>query len=322
MTAPYAPSPVSPRPRRRGGVVGPLILIFIGAVFLLQNVGYLPPNFWVNLWRLWPLILVLVGIELLLAHRIPWLAVAGLAGAVLVVGAVAINVNSQGQAAPSGVTTSTQTDLGGATQAAVTLRFGAGQLNVGPLDQAQPNQLASTTYTGPPPLAPQAQYSVSDGGAGLLEYQSSGRGGPGGFVPFGDGGGSNSARMDLSLATGVLITSFNIQTGAADTHLDLSRLHVSELDMSVGAATTWLRFPEAAGITTAHISGGASTITLEIPEGVAAQIQHHGGLTTLNVDQTRFPQVSDSLYRSPDYASAQNKVDLNIETGVTTIQIN
>jgi hypothetical protein len=39
------------------------------------------------------------------------------------------------------------------------------------------------------------------------------------------------------------------------------------------------------------------------------------------VDQSRFPQVSDSMFRSPDYDTAQNKVDLNIETGVTTITI-
>jgi len=319
LSAPYAPPPVAPRPRRRGGVVGPLILIFIGAVFLLQNTGYLPPNFWVNLWRLWPLILVLIGIELLLAHRIPWLAVAGLTALVLLLGAVAINVNVPGQAGPPGVTSTAQTELGEATQAAVTLRFGACQLNVGPIAHPTPNQLASMTYAGPPPLAPQPQYLVS-GGVGHLDYSGSGRGGPPGFAPF--GGGSNSARVDVSLAPGVPITSFSVQTGAADAHLDLARLNVSALDMSVGAATTWLRFPEAAGTTTAHISGGASMITLEIPQGVAAQIQHHGGLTTLTVDQTRFPQVSDSLFRSPDYQSAQNKVDLNIETGVTTIQIN
>jgi len=63
-------------------VVGPLVLIFIGGVFLLQNAGYLPPNFWVNLWRLWPLVLVLAGIELLLAHRVPWLVLSGLAACV------------------------------------------------------------------------------------------------------------------------------------------------------------------------------------------------------------------------------------------------
>ena len=68
-----------PRQRRRGGVVWPLILIFIGGVFLLENTGYLPPNFWMNLWRLWPLVLVLVGIELLFASRIPWVALAGVA---------------------------------------------------------------------------------------------------------------------------------------------------------------------------------------------------------------------------------------------------
>jgi hypothetical protein len=28
------------------------------------------------------------------------------------------------------------------------------------------------------------------------------------------------------------------------------------------------------------------------------------------------------MYRSPDYDSAQNKLDLNLETGVTTIQVN
>jgi hypothetical protein len=128
--------------------------------------------------------------------------------------------------------------------------------------------------------------------------------------------------MDLNLAPSVPITSLVVQTGAADAHLDLSTLHVSNIDMSIGAATAWVRFPERASTTTAHLSGGASTITLEIPQGVAAQIRHRGGLTTFTIDQTRFPQVGDSLYRSPDYDTAQNKLDINIETGITTIQVN
>ena len=36
----------------------------------------------------------------------------------------------------------------------------------------------------------------------------------------------------------------------------------------------------------------------------------------MDIDQDRFPLVSDGLYRSPDYATAQNKVDLTIETGL------
>jgi hypothetical protein len=321
LTAPYSgPPPVAPRQRRRGAVVWPLVLIFLGGVFLLQNLGYLPPNFWVNLWKLWPLVLVLVGIELLLAHRVPWVALAGLAAIVLILGAVATQTNLPASDSAPQSTSSVHTDLGGASQAAVTVRFGAGQLNVGPIEQPRPNELASMTYEGPPDLAPVPRYAPVGGGIGQLEYQSSGRGGPG--IPFVNGRGGSSAHMDLNLAPNVPITSFVVQTGATDARLDLSTLRVSAIDMSIGAATTWVRFPEAAGTTTAHISGGASTITLEVPQGVAAQIRHRGGLSTVNVDQNRFPLVSDGLYRSTDYDTAPNKVDINLETGVTTIQVN
>jgi hypothetical protein len=54
---------------------------------------------------------------------------------------------------------------------------------------------------------------------------------------------------------------------------------------------------------------------------VAAQIRHRGGLSTFTIDQSRFPQVDEGVYRSPDYDTAQNRVDLDIETGVTTIRV-
>jgi hypothetical protein len=298
-------------------VIWPLILIFIGGVFLLQNTGYLPQNFWVNLWRLWPVVLVLIGVELLLAHRVHWLILLGLAAVVLVAGAVGINMEMPGST-DTGVTTTRQTNLDGASKAAVTVRFGAGTLNLGPILQPAADQLASMTYQGPQQLVPEPRYTVS-GGVGQLEYLSSPKGGPG-PVPFATGR-ADATQMDLTLSPQVPITSLTVQTGATNARLDLSGLQVGALDLSIGAATTWLRLPEAAGLTTAHISGGASTLTIEVPQGVAAQIQLRGGLSTVNVDQSRFPQVSDNLYRSPDYDTATNKVDLSIETGVTTIQI-
>src|SRR5579859_3803475 len=137
------------------------------------------------------------------------------------------------------VSRTTQTELGGATQAAVTVRFGAGQLNIGPLVQPTDSELATMAYDGPAELAPQASYSP-DGGTGQLDYQVFGRG-PG-FIPF--VGGASSSRMDLNLSPSVPITSLTVQTGATDAHLDLSGLRISNLDFSVGAASTWIRLPE------------------------------------------------------------------------------
>ena len=70
-----------------------------------------------------------------------------------------------------------------------------------------------------------------------------------------------------------------------------------------------------------HVSGGASSITVEVPAGVAASIRHRGGLSTMSVDISRFPQTGDGVYRSPDYDSAVSRVDVTIETGITSIQV-
>ena len=312
LGAPSAPPPTLHRQRRRGGVVWPLLLIFVGGVFLLENMGYLPPNFWTNLWSLWPLVLVLIGIELLLSHRVPWPGLAALAAVVLIGGAVATNWNWHAGAGAA-TTTSDQTDLDGASQAAVTLRFGAGQLTVGPITDPRQGELAVMGYSGPSGLQPRAQYTPESGGVGQLTYSMGGR--P--ESPFVGGG---SPRADLGLATDVPITSLNVETGATDARLDLSSLRISNLEFSVGVARTWIRLPQS-GATTVHISGGASSIMLEIPDGVAARIQHHGGLSTLTVDQTRFPLVSEGLYESPGFDSAPNKVDIQLETGITTIQV-
>jgi Domain of unknown function (DUF5668) len=315
------------RTPRRSGIVWPLILIVVGGIFLLQNLGLLAPTAWLGLWRLWPLLLVLIGIDLLLAHRRSLAVLVGLMVAIFALGLVAGMVDVPGLSTPrqtpggAGVTSRAQTQaLRGATQAAVTLRFGAGQLDVGPLLNGGPDDLASMTYDGPPGAAPEAQYSVANG-VGRLDYQLSGRA-AGGFVPFfgNRGGSSGASRLDVNLRPDLPL-SLTVQTGATQARLDLSQLRVSSLDVSLGAADTWVRLPENAGATTAHFSGGATSLTLEIPNGVAAQIRTRGGLNTVSIDQTRFPAAGADTYRSPDYATATNKVDITVETGVSTIRV-
>jgi Domain of unknown function (DUF5668) len=307
------------RPRRRGSVIGPLMLIFIGGVFLLQNAGIVAPTVWGNLWRLWPVVLVLVGIELLFGSRAGWLV--GIVGLVAVGAALSFaagwNFDPHVTASRSPAVTRTfRTDVGSAQQASVTVRFGAGQLEIGPLGGGAPEQLASMTYEGPTELVAEPNYSVV-GGNGRLEYQLNGRGGSA-LMPFTDD--RNSPHMAINLAPNVPITTLLVQSGAADAKLDLSSLRVTNLDLAVGAAATRVRLPDA-GVTNVHISSGASTLTLEIPPGVAARIRHRGGLSTLNVDQTRFPASGDDRYQSSDWETAQNKADISLETGVTTIQI-
>ncbi len=56
--------------RRRGGIpVGGILLIFIGAVLLLQTLGVLPWSLWFTLWWFWPVILIIAGLLIIFALR-------------------------------------------------------------------------------------------------------------------------------------------------------------------------------------------------------------------------------------------------------------
>lgn len=304
--------------------MGPLILIFLGTVFLLQNTGVLPSTFWLSLWRLWPLILILAGVELMFAHRLPWFGLAVFGAVILAAGAFAIRspqpmMPPQAPHAPQPplVNRTVATELNGANQAQVNIRYGAGRLQVDPLPDADASRLALMSFDGPDGTGPVPRYTVGRTGLAQLTYDLDN-----GDHRFPFGGDARNNSVHIQLNPHVPLTSLSIQTGATDAHLDLGQLQLRSLDLSLGAATAWVGLPSVIdGTSTVHVSGGAATLTLQVPEGVAASIRHRGGLTTLNVNTTRFPQVSEGMYRSPDYDSAARRLDISLETGLTTIQV-
>ncbi|MBM2810355.1 MAG: hypothetical protein HW416_1114 [Chloroflexi bacterium] len=53
-------------------LVGPAVLIAFGILLLLTNLGLIPVDVWRMTWRLWPLLLVALGLELLITGRASW----------------------------------------------------------------------------------------------------------------------------------------------------------------------------------------------------------------------------------------------------------
>jgi len=50
---------------RRPGFTGPLILITLGFLLLSNNLGLIPHGFFGMLWRFWPVLLILLGLDVL-----------------------------------------------------------------------------------------------------------------------------------------------------------------------------------------------------------------------------------------------------------------
>ena len=112
-----------------------------------------------------------------------------------------------------------------------------------------------------------------------------------------------------------------IDSGASASVLDLSDLKVTDLDIDTGASSTDLTLPMEAENMHVAVDTGASSLKVNVPAGVAASIRIKSGITSVNVN-SRFPRQDGGLYQSSDYASSTNRVDITIDAGVGSIDIN
>jgi hypothetical protein len=263
---------------RSSNLFWPVILILIGVLFLLQNLGLLGGNVWS---LFWPLLLILFGVWVLL----------GATGRRRM-------AEAQDVAVP----------LEGAARARIRIRHGAGRLSV--KGGAGGDQLLAGSFGGG------LDHRVQRNGDALDVEMSIPEAGMQ-FMPWMWGPGST---LDWSFAlNGQIPLSLDIEGGANEVELDLTDLLVDDLRLKTGASSTNLTLPAHAGMTHADIGSGAASAVIRVPPGVAARIQVRGGLSSIDVDG-RFARVGND-YESPDYATAANKVDLRVETGVGSVKI-
>ena len=135
----------SPARERHRSIVGPVILIGLGALFLAQNTGLVSGTTWLNIWRFWPVLLILAGVEMVLG-RAGWggalatgliaVVALGLVGFAAVSGTMlywnSSNTFTTSIAVPT-VVDQVSEDLRGIQSATVDLRHNAGRLQIGAL---------------------------------------------------------------------------------------------------------------------------------------------------------------------------------------------
>jgi hypothetical protein len=199
--------------------------------------------------------------------------------------------------------------LEGAARVNLRVNHGAGRLRMVPGDDL--NDLAEGDFSGGLSLRSQRMGDTLE-----VEMSVPTRNFPMGPWFWGQRG------MDWSVALNREIPlHLDIRTGANESDLDLSGLQVTELRLSTGASSTRLVLPDSAGYTRARVEAGAASLNIRIPQNVAGQIRCQGGLASINVDTIRFAPMSSGLYQSPDYDSVVNRVDLEVQAGVGSVDI-
>jgi hypothetical protein len=285
------------------GIAWPLFVVLVGAAGVVSALLYGTRGL-SGLWALtWPVAWIVVGASLLasttgslatgpgelISEYWPWALV--VLGVWFVIGALV----------PGGrPVESLAIPLGGATRAAVRIKFGAGELVTRP---AAPGNLVDGTFRGGV-----RQRLLGPGQVELSQDMSDG-------LPFVERGSS----WDVGLTAEVPLD-LRLDTGAYRGRIDLGELRVATLELHTGASETHIRLPRSAGATSVRAESGAASLTLEVPAGVAARVRARMALGSTDVDQARFPRVGD-LFQSPDYETASNRVDIDAQGGVGSLRV-
>ncbi len=295
---------------RRGGLVGPIILIAAGLLFLLSNLGVVDWSIWRSVLSLWPIILIGIGLDLLVGRRssLGSFVVALLVLALLLGGVwyLAAGTSFTGEMATYAISQPLQD----ATQAQVEIKAGAGTLNFGPLAASDHLVAGEVKLRSNQRLDEKARTS---GDTAIYQLTTSGPN----FFLAPTVGKKAIEQWDLQLNPAIP-TDLDIGTGVGDARVDLSRMSLTSLTLGVGVGNANIILPER-GRLEVDVSGGIGKLTLRLPGGMAARVDAGSGIGKVDV-RGDFKRRGE-IYQSPDYETAADRIDMKIHAGIGNIVV-
>lgn len=294
----------------RGGLVGPILLIGLGLVLLAQNLGWVGADLWWNLLRMWPLILIAIGIDLLIPRRS---ALGTLLALVLVVAVFVGGFWLSGislQPAPPAETESVSVPALNVSGARIRIQPPAASLHVHALpgSQALVEGSVPRSRTG----KVQADWSTS-GSVADVEITAGGL-----FVGPLVGDGTEAWRLGLSPEVPLHL---EISSGAGIVEANLTGLQIEGLEVSLGLGRSVITLP-AGGNFRGSVSGAVGQTVVIIPEGAAVRVRMTTGLGGVETPEGRRPfDLGDNEYTSPGFDTAPERIELEIDQALGQIII-
>jgi len=300
----------------RRGVFWPLLLIALGVLFLMGNFGLISGVSWRAILSLWPLLLVLIGLDIAFARRWPLPTLAAeilviVAGLALAATSSTVGFFGFPTGGGNGVA-DVSAPRGGATAMSVTVNGGAGHYRVSGgatdlVDAHSANPDLRLRTSGP---AARPDLRVDQVGPEGL-FRNTGQ-----------------VDIDVHLASDVP-TSFTMNSGAGEFDVDLSDVRVTDVRMNTGASTLRLVLPKPSGDVAVRIDAGASNLVVTVPDGVDARISTSGGLLTLRSDNVRLGEgggtggcvACGSSVQTSGYSSAKDRVTVTMTAGASSITV-
>jgi hypothetical protein len=270
-------------------------------------------DIWLTIGRLWPLILVAMGLDIILGRGSGiWPALAILVIILLFASGVWV-VQTTGSVF-SGELHSQEINqpIGDAIKAKIEVNFGTGQLEIG--ENAEEDVLVSGVIELTDSEVLDNEYRLASGIAYVL-FDSHGQQ----YYPswlFGDN--RNQTRNWRIYLTNEIPIELIVDIGVGQSEIDLRDIQLSRLDIDCGVGEAAVYLP-GDGQYTAYVNGGVGQLKVYVPKGLPVQIIVESGLGN-NTVMGDYHQ-SGNVYTSSTYKESDERVNLYVDGGVGNISI-
>lgn len=301
--------------KNNGNFLLGLILIVIGGFWIAGTVGLIELSLVYMLFKFWPVLLIVAGINILFKGNKGVLLLTIL---ILVAGGLYAVQNPEkipgvkhwqfdadykwGEPV---VRVDDQYDLSDTNSARLKLDLGAGDIHV-----------ASTTedqflYSVPDYNLSRSVFTDDDGAEIVFKHNK-------GFGPFG-----YSEEDDIKFyfeLPNEITWDIQVDVGAADTTLDLKDLIVKTVDIDSGASDTKLILGNKSDYTYVDLDTGVSDFELSIKEGVGVRIKSDQVISDNNFVASGLEENGD-YHQTPNYDEADSQVEVEIDSAISDIKI-
>lgn len=322
-------------------IIKGLTLILIGIIFLANTLGILEWSVWSNIFKLWPLLLVSLGLSLILRGKD--LSFLGpliiLLAIILGAGAIYMGINFEGKIVsevktlsreivvevqkapeaelapevkiPSEIETTEEVEVipeieeyPPIEKATIELKFDSGKLNLKEFTPLLYEFISQYRYKE---FEPFEKFSRTEKEANIIIYHS----------PVTKKRISNDIKNNWELKlNNQIIYNLSIETGAINMDSNLSGFKVEKLYIKSGVSNINLVVPKYNS--KIIINAGVSNIDIAIPKDVGAMLNIDSGIAIKNLDD--FIKRNDT-YISNNYDNSEFKTEIEIDCGVSNIHI-
>jgi hypothetical protein len=111
----------------------------------------------------------------------------------------------------------------------------------------------------------------------------------------------------------------NVEAGATKLDFDLSKFKVKKLKLSGGAASFNVKLGQPLATTNVEVSTGVSEVDIKVPQNAACRIESSSGLSSTDYDG--FTNNGDNTYQTAGFDAAKNKMYIHMKGGVSNFKV-